>query len=265
MRQYQNLLKYILKNGKSHADRTGTGTTSVFGYQFRHCLSNGFPLLTTKRVSLRHVAGELFWFLSGDTNARTLQAQNIHIWDDWQDENGDLGPIYSAAWRNFHGVDQIKRVVDMIQRDPNSRRIYCTALDPANIPEVAPTACHSFFQIKCYDEGTLDLHMYMRSCDSFLGLPYNIASYALLLQLLAHVTGYVAHDLIISFGDLHIYNNHQDQVQEQLGRIPRFLPTITINQDLCNGGYNALMVAKWEDIMLVNYGPYPKIKGDISV
>lgn len=457
MYSYLNLIKDILTNGEEHDDRTGTGTLSVFGRQFRHCMSDGFPLLTTKKVSLRHVAGELFWFLAGDTDAKTLQDQDIHIWDDWQkpytldrelveieprkatlpaeyhgdckqpshrlgntwqhiirrcynpehhayknyggcgytvhqrwhhfenfaedviklphwfyknkywdnfvldsdyfgakqygpdtcvwlrkDENlmyskkikpikvirpdkkiqyflsqsaaskaigmrnttftnwlklgepdiirnenwqfigwrfeevdiplrlklipnGAQGAIYSKQWRDFKGVDQIKRVVEMIQHDPNSRRICCTVLDPSEVDQMSLEPCHMFWQVKIHGDGTMSLHMYMRSCDAFLGLTYNIASYALLLQLLCHVTGRVARDLIISFGDVHIYKNHIDQCKLQLEREPKKLPMVLINYRLKDGGFNALLEASWTDIDLVGYDHWPAIKGEISI
>ena len=266
MYEYHKLLNHILKHGDGHDDRTGTGTTSIFGYQMRHCLSDGFPILTTKKVSLRWVAEELFWFLSGSTNNNDLLDRGVDIWSEWAKEDGDLGPIYGKQWRSWNGyLDQIKQVVTQIQKEPNSRRIICSAWNADQIQDMSLPPCHSMFQIKVHAEGTMDLHMYMRSCDAFLGLPYNLSSYALLLQLLAHVTGYVPRDLIISFGDLHIYNNHIDQVRLQVTRIPRKLPTVALNQDLANGGLEALLKASWSDITLMGYDPYPAIKGEISV
>lgn len=264
MYSYQNLVTDILKTGEPHQDRTGTGTLSVFGRQWRHDMSDGFPLLTTKKISLRWVAEELFWFLSGSTNEKDLRAKGVDIWKEWAKEDGDLGPIYGCQWRTWGG-DQIKRVITQIQQEPTSRRIICSAWNANAIDAMSLPPCHTLWQVKCHDENSMSLHVYCRSIDTFLGLPYNIASYALLLQLLAHVTARVPRELIMSFGDLHIYKNHVDQCNEQLSRKPKRLPMIFINEQYHGGGLASLLACEWIDITLVGYESWPKIEGEISV
>jgi thymidylate synthase len=261
---YQALLKDILKNGEPHRDRTGTGTLSVFGRQWRHDLTDGFPLLTTKKVSLRWVAEELFWFLSGSTNEKDLRIHGVDIWKEWAKSDGSLGPIYGYQWRKWGG-DQIKRVITQLQRDRDSRRIICSAWNADDIDDMALPPCHTLWQVKVHTEGSLSLHVYCRSIDTFLGLPFNIASYALLLQMLAHTTGYMARELIMSFGDLHIYNNHIDQCKLQLEREPKKLPTLLLDGSLYGHGLKGLLLCKWEDIRLIDYEHHPKIEGEISV
>lgn len=265
MYEYQGLLKDILSNGEPHEDRTGTGTLSVFGHQFRHRMDDGFPLLTTKKVPLRWVFEELAWFISGSTDESKLRAKGVDIWKEWVDKHGQLGPIYGEQWRDCHGIDQLARVFDLINNDPESRRIICDSWTVDQITQMRLPCCHIFWQIKCHPGFEMSMHVYMRSIDTFLGLPFNIASYGLLLLLIAHTTGYKPRDLIISFGDLHIYNNHLDQVKTQLERVPRILPVVAINESLFNTGLNGLENCTWNDIRLIAYTPYAKIHGDISI
>ncbi len=269
MKQYLDLIGDILENGRPEdtsfrPDRTGVGTYSVFGRQLRFDLRKGFPLLTTKKVHLRSIIHELLWFLSGDTNIGYLKDNKVSIWDEWADENGDLGPIYGKQWRNWQGpngrvVDQISSAVDTIKRNPTSRRILVVAYNPADLPEVAPPACHTLFQFYIAGE-YLSLQLYQRSADLMLGVPFNIASYALLMMMVAQVTGYKPGEFVHTFGDVHIYSNHLDGAREQLSREPRPLPTMRINSNVTD-----LFAFKFEDFQLENYDPYAHIKFDIAV
>lgn len=274
MQQYLDLLTHVLEHGVKKADRTGTGTFSVFGYQMRFDLSKGFPLITTKKLHLRSIIHELLWFLSGDTNIRYLKENNVSIWDEWADENGNLGPVYGAQWRNWNndGIDQISEVVDLIKTNPDSRRMLVAAWNPGVLPETGKSfsenvsmgkaalpPCHAFFQFYVAD-GKLSCQMYQRSCDIFLGVPFNIASYALLTLMLAQVTGLKPGEFIHTLGDAHIYTNHVDQCKLQLGRKPYDLPQMKINPDVKN-----IFDFKFEDFELVNYQHHAHIKGKISV
>lgn len=273
MLSYHALIEDILVNGESHDDRTGVGTYSVFGRQWRHQMTEGFPLLTTKFVPLRIVAEELFWFLSGSTDRSKLQEKNVTIWDEWAapnpvDEN-DMGPIYGYQWRNFGRIDQIAKLLNDIENNPNSRRLMVTAWCPPDIDHMALPPCHYGFQIKCHTEQKrMSLHMTMRSTDIFLGLPFNIASYAILLEMLCRVTGYRSKDLIISFGDLHLYKNHVSQAKEQLSRKPYALPTVNVDEPFLPPDITSLerlLNMTWENIDLQNYKHHPKIKADVAV
>lgn len=259
MISYHSLLEDILANGEHHDDRTGVGTLSVFGRQWRHDMREGFPLITTKYVPFRWVAEELFWFLSGSTNERDLAAKGVDIWKEWADENGELGPVYGKQWRDFGGVDQIATLEQYICDNPNSRRLLVSAWNPVEVRAMALPPCHTMFQIKCTEERRMSLHLYMRSCDAFLGLPFNIASYALLLELLARTNRYVTHELIISFGDLHIYKNHLLQVRTQLSREPRRLPQLWTNYK------SSVLRYEYEDLKLFDYDPHPAIKAEVAV
>ena len=233
MKQYLDLLQHVLDHGVLKEDRTGTGTHSVFGYQMRFDLQNGFPLLTTKKLHLKSIIHELLWFLKGDTNVKYLQANGVRIWNEWADENGDLGHIYGYQWRSWPDydgghIDQIKEAIDTIQNNPDSRRIIVSAWNVADLPQMNLPPCHAFFQFYVAN-GKLSLQLYQRSADIFLGVPFNIASYALLLMMVAQVTGLEAGDFVHTLGDAHIYNNHIEQVREQLSREPRALPTMKLN------------------------------------
>lgn len=285
MKAYLDLLSHVLENGEGHDDRTGVGTRSVFGYQFRHSLSEGFPLLTTKKLPFRWIAEELFWFLSGSTNEKDLRERGVDIWAEWATaeqcarfsrKEGDLGHVYGGLWRNFlnrhfphepagHGNDQIAALMHDIQSSPNSRRLIVSGWHPIEQRSVALPPCHTLWQVKCHEDGRLSLHLYARSIDSFLGLPFNIASYALLAHLLAWTTNHTPGDLIISFGDLHIYNNHVAQVREQLSREPRELPFLYINERLKGHGLAGLLDCKWGDLRLHRYDPHPSIKAEVAV
>ena len=271
MKQYLDLLRDIMDHGVDKDDRTGVGTRSVFGRQLRFNLKDGFPLLTTKKVFLKGIIYELLWFLHGDTNIKYLQEHGVNIWNEWADGNGELGPVYGAQWRNFggnvfqkkdmknQGVDQIAKLVQKLQTNPNDRRMLVSAWNPCELPHMALPPCHMFFQ--CYvANGELSLQMYQRSCDMFLGVPFNIASYALLTMMLAQVTGLRAGEYIHTFGDTHIYHNHFDQVKEQLGREPRGLPKMYINPDVKN-----LEDFVYEDFRLEGYDPWPAIKASVAV
>lgn len=275
MKQYLDLLQHILDNGFQKGDRTGTGTISVFGYQMRFHLEDGFPLLTTKKVHLRSIIHELLWLLNGDTNIKYLHDNKVSIWDEWADSNGDLGPIYGAQWRNWNneGIDQITDVVNSIKNNPNSRRHIVTAWNPSVLPDekskdfaknvadgkAALPPCHAFFQFYVADN-KLSCQLYQRSADVFLGVPFNIASYSLLTMMIAQVCGLGLGDFVHTFGDVHIYNNHIEQVKLQLSREPRELPTMRINPDVKN-----LFDFKYEDFKLENYNPYDAIKADVSI
>lgn len=264
MKQYLTLLREILDNGVDKSDRTGTGTRSVFGYQMRFNLADGFPLLTTKKVHLKSIIHELLWFLKGDTNVRYLQENGVRIWNEWADENGDLGHIYGYQWRSwpdYRGghIDQIKEAVETIKNNPDSRRIIVSAWNVADLDNMNLPPCHAFFQFYVAG-GRLSLQLYQRSADSFLGVPFNIASYALLLMMMAQVTGLEAGDFIHTLGDAHIYNNHFEQVNLQLQRTPRPLPRMVLNPDVRD-----IFGFRYEDFRLEDYDPWPAIKGKVSV
>jgi len=268
MKQYHEMLNHILENGVKKSDRTGVGTTSVFGYQYRINLQEGFPLLTTKKVFWKGVVEELLWFLRGETNVKSLQEKGVHIWDEWCDKDGDLGPVYGAQWRNFgrnyargriHGIDQIAGLIHEIKTKPDSRRMMVAAWNPDDVEKVRLPWCHAFFQCNVAN-GKLSLHMYQRSADVFLGVPFNIASYALLTHMLAHVTGLKVGDFVHSFGDLHLYHNHVDQVQEQLSRTPRDLPVLELDN-----GVTGIDSFELHHIKLHGYDPYPAIKAEVAV
>lgn len=264
MQQYLDLLKDIKSNGVIKGDRTGTGTRSIFGYQMRFDLSKGFPMLTTKKLHLKSIIHELLWFLVGDTNVEYLHKNGVTIWDEWADENGDLGNIYGYQWRSWHGVDgvvvdQIKELIHTIKTNPDSRRMIVSAWNVAEIDKMALPPCHAMFQFYVAD-GKLSCQLYQRSADVFLGVPFNIASYALLTMMIAQVTGLKVGDFVHTLGDAHLYLNHMDQVDEQLSRVPRILPTMTINQDVKD-----IFSFKYEDFKLENYNPYPTIKAPIAI
>ena len=262
MKAYLEMLNHIMANGKDRDDRTGVGTRSVFGYQFRHDLAHGFPLLTTKKMFFKGVVAELLWFLSGDTNVNTLIKQGVHIWDAWADNvTGELGPVYGYQWRHWGGkLDQIKQLVEGLKSNPNSRRHIVTAWNPTDVPQMKLPPCHPFWQCQV-DEGRLHLSLYMRSCDAFLGAPFNIASYALLIHILASETGLQPGELIISYGDLHVYRNHFEQVHTQLAREPKPLPMVVFGW--LDG--QTIFDLKPDNIALCNYDPHPAIKAPIAV
>lgn len=264
MKQYLDLLQRILDEGVEKTDRTGTGTISVFGHQMRFNLENGFPLLTTKKLHLKSIIHELLWFLNGDTNVKYLQENGVRIWNEWADENGDLGHIYGFQWRSWPDykggfIDQIQEAVDTIKNNPDSRRIIVSAWNVGDLGNMNLPPCHAFFQFYVAD-GRLSLQLYQRSADTFLGVPFNIASYALLLLMMAQVTGLKAGDFVHTLGDTHIYKNHLEQVRLQLTREPRNLPQMRINPDVKN-----IFDFKFEDFTLENYDPMPHIKGEVSV
>ncbi|MBR6179833.1 MAG: thymidylate synthase [Prevotella sp.] len=264
MKQYLNLLDRILTEGTRKTDRTGTGTISIFGHQMRFNLSDGFPLLTTKKLHLKSIIYELLWFLRGDTNVKWLQEHGVRIWNEWADENGELGPVYGHQWRSwpdYQGgtIDQIANVVNQIRHTPDSRRMIVSAWNVAEVEKMALPPCHTIFQFYVAD-GRLSLQLYQRSADTFLGVPFNIASYALLLQMMAQVTGLEAGDFIHTTGDTHVYLNHLEQVRLQLTREPRPLPTMRLNPDV-----KELEDFTFEDFKLEGYDPWPHIKGEVSV
>ena len=264
MRQYLDLLQHVLDHGTPREDRTGTGTVGVFGYQMRFPLGEGFPLLTTKKLHLRSIIYELLWFLRGDTNIQYLHDHKVSIWDEWADENGDLGPVYGSQWRSWPDgrggtIDQIANVVNEIKTNPYSRRLMVTAWNPAEIQDMALPPCHCLFQFYV-DNGRLSCQLYQRSADIFLGVPFNIASYALLTMMMAQVCGLEPGDFVHTLGDAHIYKNHLDQVRLQLSRDPRPLPTMRINPERKD-----LFSFEYEDFTLENYNPHPHIKGEVSV
>lgn len=264
MQRYLDLLHRILEEGKVKTDRTGTGTKSVFGHQMRFNLEDGFPLLTTKKLHLKSIIYELLWFLKGDTNVKYLQEHGVRIWNEWADENGDLGPVYGHQWRSWPDhcggtIDQIQNVIDLIKHHPDSRRMLVTAWNPADIGEMALPPCHCLFQFYVAD-GRLSLQLYQRSADTFLGVPFNIASYALLLQMMAQVTGLKAGDFIHTTGDTHLYLNHIEQAKLQLTRTPRGLPQMKLNPDV-----KSLFDFRYEDFELLNYDPWPHIKAEVAV
>lgn len=264
MKQYLDLLDRILKEGVRKEDRTGTGTISVFGHQMRFNMEEGFPLLTTKKLHLKSIIHELLWFLNGDTNVKYLQDNGVRIWNEWADENGDLGHIYGYQWRSwpdYEGghIDQISEVVNTLKTNPDSRRIIVNAWNVGDIKNMNLPPCHAFFQFYVAD-GKLSLQLYQRSADTFLGVPFNIASYALLLKMMAQVCGLKEGDFVHTLGDAHIYVNHLEQVREQLSRDPRHLPTMKINPDV-----KSIFDFKYEDFELTDYDPHPHIKGIVAV
>lgn len=284
MKQYHDLMQHVLENGTDKGDRTGTGTRSVFGYQMRFDLSKGFPMVTTKKLHLKSIIYELLWFLKGDTNIKYLQENGVRIWNEWADGKGDLGPVYGHQWRNWNSeeIDQISDIVHTLKTNPNSRRMLVSAWNPSVMPNssksfsenvadgnAALPPCHAFFQFYVSPpapEGgenakpRLSLQLYQRSADVFLGVPFNIASYALFTMMMAQVCGYEAGDFIHTFGDAHIYNNHQQQVKLQLSREPRALPTMKINKEVKD-----IFGFKFDDFSLENYDPHPSIKGKVAV
>jgi thymidylate synthase len=264
MRQYLDLMRHVLENGVRKGDRTGTGTLSVFGHQMRFDLAEGFPLVTTKKIHLKSVIHELLWFLAGDTNIGYLNEHGVRIWDEWADEGGDLGPVYGAQWRSWpavdgESIDQMRQVVEQIRANPNSRRLIVSAWNPAEVEKMALPPCHTLFQFYVAD-GRLSCQLYQRSADIFLGVPFNIASYALLTMMVAQVTGYKPGDFVHTFGDAHLYLNHLEQAQEQLKRTPRALPRMEINPAV-----KSLFDFTYEDFALTGYDPHPHIKAMVAV
>lgn len=264
MQQYLDLMRHVLQNGVTKSDRTGTGTRSVFGYQMRFDLSQGFPALTTKKLHLKSIIHELLWFLSGDTNIRYLKENGVRIWDEWADENGDLGRVYGAQWRSWRGaggetVDQIRNLVAQIKSNPDSRRLIVSAWNPAEVDSMALPPCHALFQFYVAD-GKLSCQLYQRSADVFLGVPFNIASYALLTMMLAQVCGLQAGEFVHTLGDAHLYNNHFEQAHLQLTREPRKLPTMRINPAVRD-----IFAFQFDDFELQDYDPHPHIKAQVSV
>lgn len=264
MKQYHDLLNHVLTHGNQKEDRTGTGTKSVFGYQMRFDLTQGFPLLTTKKVHLKSIIHELLWFLQGSTNIAYLKEHGVRIWDEWADENGNLGPVYGYQWRNWPKpdgthIDQISQVVESIKKNPDSRRLIVSAWNVADVDQMKLPPCHAFFQFYVAD-GKLSCQLYQRSADIFLGVPFNIASYALLTMMVAQVCGLKLGDFVHTLGDAHIYTNHMEQVQEQLSRTPRALPTMRLNPEVKD-----IFGFKYEDFALENYDPYPAIKAQVAV
>lgn len=264
MRQYHDLLQHILDNGTAKTDRTGVGTISVFGYQTRFDLSQGFPMVTTKKLHLKSIVYELLWFLNGDTNIKYLTENKVRIWDEWADENGDLGPVYGKQWRNWatsdgRAIDQIAALIQTIQKNPDSRRMVVSAWNVADLPQMALAPCHCLFQFYVAD-GKLSCQLYQRFADSFLGVPFNIASYALLTMMIAQVCDLQVGDFVHTFGDLHLYSNHIEQAKTQLARAIRPLPTMRINPSVKN-----IFEFKFEDFSLENYDPHPHIKAEVAV
>ena len=274
MKQYHDLIKHVLEKGTDKGDRTGTGTRSVFGYQMRFDLSEGFPLVTTKKIHLKSIIHELLWFIKGETNVKYLQDNGVRIWNEWADKNGDLGPVYGRQWRNWNNesIDQLSEVIETIKKNPNSRRILVSAWNPSVLPDtsksfaenvangkVALPPCHTFFQFYVAD-GKLSCQLYQRSADIFLGVPFNIASYALLTMMIAQVCDLEYGDFVHTFGDAHIYQNHFDQVDLQLSRDFRPLPEMKINPEV-----KSIFDFKFEDFELINYNPHPHIKGKVAV
>jgi len=264
MKQYLDLLSRILDSGVAKSDRTGTGTRSIFGHQMRFDLSAGFPLVTTKKLHMKSIVYELLWFLRGDTNVKYLQEHGVTIWDDWADPAGELGPVYGHQWRSWPTpsgghIDQITQVLEEIHRNPDSRRLIVSAWNPADIPDMALAPCHALFQFYVAD-GKLSCQLYQRSADAFLGVPFNIASYALLTLMVAQVTGYQPGEFIHTFGDAHLYTNHLDGARLQLSRAPRPLPTIRLNPAV-----TSLFDFRFEDFEVVGYDPHPHIPGKVAV
>ena len=274
MKQYLDLVGHVLEHGNEKGDRTGTGTKSVFGYQMRFDLSDGFPMVTTKKLHLKSIVYELLWFLKGDTNIEYLTENGVRIWNEWADENGDLGPVYGHQWRNWNSdeIDQIKSVIQALKNNPNSRRMIVSAWNPSVLPDTSKSfsenvangkaalpPCHAFFQFYVH-EGKLSCQLYQRSADIFLGVPFNIASYALFTMMMAQVCGYEAGEFIHTFGDAHIYNNHMEQLELQRSRAPKPLPKMVLNPDITN-----IFDFTFDDFTLVDYDPHPHIKGKVAV
>ena len=264
MNQYHDLLERILGDGAEKTDRTGTGTLSVFGHQMRFNLASGFPMLTTKKLHLKSIVHELLWFLAGDTNIKYLNDNGVRIWDEWADENGNLGPVYGSQWRSWPAqdggtIDQISNLIEMIRKNPDSRRLIVSAWNPAEVDKMALPPCHCLFQFYVA-KGKLSCQLYQRSADVFLGVPFNIASYALLTMMVAQVTGLKPGDFVHSLGDAHLYSNHLDQARLQLTRPTRPLPTMKINTDVKD-----IFSFRYEDFTLENYDPHPHIKAEVAV
>ena len=274
MKQYHDLLKHVLEHGVSKEDRTGTGTYSVFGHQMRFDLNEGFPMVTTKKLHLKSIIHELLWFLNGDTNVKYLQDNGVRIWNEWADDNGDLGPVYGHQWRNWNSeeIDQISEIIKTLKTNPDSRRMLVSAWNPSVMPntsipfsenvangKAALPPCHAFFQFYVA-EGKLSCQLYQRSADIFLGVPFNIASYALFTMMVAQVCGYQAGEFIHTFGDAHIYNNHMEQIDLQLSRDPRPLPKMLLNSEVKD-----IFGFKFDDFTLVDYNPHPHIKGAVAI
>lgn len=264
MRQYLDLMRHVLERGARKSDRTGTGTLSIFGPQLRFDLEAGFPLLTTKKVHLKSIVHELLWFLKGETNTRYLKENGVTIWDEWADASGELGPVYGYQWRSWPApdgrhIDQVSQIIDQIRKNPDSRRLIVSAWNVADLPKMALLPCHAFFQFYVA-EGRLSCQLYQRSADLFLGVPFNIASYALLTLMVAQVCGLKAGEFVHTFGDTHLYLNHLEQAREQLARSPRRLPTMRLNP-----GVKDLFAFKYEDFTLENYDPHPAIKAPVAV
>ncbi|QCD63190.1 thymidylate synthase [Tenacibaculum maritimum] len=274
MKQYLDLVKHVLENGNEKGDRTGTGTKSVFGYQMRFDLSEGFPMVTTKKLHLKSIIYELLWFIKGDTNVNYLQENGVRIWNEWADEKGDLGPVYGHQWRNWNSdeIDQLKEVITTLKTNPNSRRMLVSAWNPSVLPDTSKTfsenvadgkaalpPCHAFFQFYV-TEGKLSCQLYQRSADIFLGVPFNIASYALFTMMIAQVCGYEPGEFIHTFGDAHIYNNHKEQLKLQLSRTPKSLPKIKINPNI-----KGIEAFTFDDFELIDYNPHPHIKGVVAI
>ena len=274
MKQYLDLVNHVLEHGNEKGDRTGTGTKSVFGYQMRFDLSEGFPMVTTKKLHLKSIIYELLWFLKGDTNTKYLTDNGVRIWNEWANENGDLGPVYGHQWRNWNSdeIDQIQSVIDTLKTNPNSRRMLVSAWNPSVLPDTSKSfsdnvaegkaalpPCHAFFQFYVH-EGKLSCQLYQRSADIFLGVPFNIASYALFTMMMAQVCGYQAGEFIHTFGDAHIYNNHIDQLELQRSREPRPLPKMVLNAEVDN-----IFDFTFDDFTLVDYDPHPHIKGKVAI
>ena len=274
MKQYLDLVKHVLKNGDYKGDRTGTGTKSVFGYQMRFDLNDGFPLVTTKKLQLKSIIHELLWFINGETNIKYLKDNGVKIWDAWADESGNLGPVYGSQWRNWNNekIDQISQLIDLIKNNPESRRMLVSAWNPSVLPDTkksfsenvmngkaALPPCHAFFQFYV-SNNKLSCQLYQRSADIFLGVPFNIASYALFTHMIAHVCNLDVGDFVHTFGDAHIYSNHTEQIELQLSRKPRKLPTLNIKRKV-----GSIFDFKFEDFEITNYDPHPHIKGKVSV
>jgi thymidylate synthase len=264
MRQYLDLLRHVLDDGVRKSDRTGTGTLSVFGHQMRFDLAEGFPLITTKKLHVKSIVHELLWFLAGDTNSRYLKENGVRIWDEWADENGELGPVYGHQWRSWSGangeqIDQIQQLVDQIHDNPNSRRLIVSAWNVVDVAKMALPPCHLLFQFYVAD-GRLSCQLYQRSADVFLGVPFNIASYSLLTLMMAQVCDLEPGDFVHTFGDAHLYNNHLEQTREQLSREPRVLPRMQINPSV-----RSIFDFQYEDFKLVNYDPHPHIPAPVAI
>ena len=264
MQQYLDLLSHVMENGVDRGDRTGTGTRGVFGYQMRFNLADGFPMVTTKKLHKKSIVHELIWFLAGDTNITYLQENGVRIWDEWADDSGDLGPVYGKQWRRWEGpdgavIDQVDKVIEAIKTNPNSRRHIVSAWNPADVDDMALPPCHCLFQFHVAN-GKLSCQLYQRSADIFLGVPFNIASYALLTHMMAQVSGLEVGDFVHTFGDAHIYSNHFEQVKEQLSRAPMPLPRLKLNPDV-----SSIYDFKYEDVKILGYKAHPHIAGKVAV